>query len=111
MTVLFKPILGLLNQPKFLPLSKMGPMVLELDLVDEFNDPVVTPDALLNPPETDAKKITPANTSNDWQIENVQVKCDLITLDNGLQNSYDAHLLAGNAYPINYNTFITQCQK
>ena len=34
----------------------------------------------------------------------------MVTLDNGLQNTYDAHLLAGNAYPINYNTFITQCQ-
>ena len=88
----------------------MGGMVLELELVDEFTDPVVTSDALLNPPETLATKCTPANTSNDWQIENVQVKCDLVTLDNSLQNSYDAHLLAGNAYPINYNTFITQCQ-
>ena len=83
-------------------------MVLELELVDDFNDPVVAPDAAVN--LTNSKKITPANTSNDWQIENVQVKCDLVTLDNGLQNSYDAHLLAGNAYPINYNTFITQCQ-
>ena len=82
-------------------------MVLELELVDEFNDSVVAPDAAVS---TDAKKITPSNTSNDWQIENVQVKCDLISLDSGLQNSYDAHLLAGNAYPINYNTFITQCQ-
>ena len=56
MTVLFKPLLGLLNQPNFLPLSKMGPMVLELELVDEFTDPVVTSDALLTPPETDANK-------------------------------------------------------
>ena len=107
MTVLFRPILGLLTQPNFLPLSKMGPMVLELELVDEFNDSVVAPDAAVS---TDSNKFTTGNTSNDWQIENVQVKCDLVTLDNGLQNSYDAHLLAGNAYPINYNTFITQCQ-
>ena len=93
MTVLFKPILGLLNQPKFLPLSKMGPMVLELELVDEFTDPVVTSEALLNPPETDANKFTPANTSNDWQIENVQVKTDLVSLDNGLQNTYDSSII------------------
>ena len=58
MTVLFKPLLGLLNQPKFLPLAKMGPMVLELELVDDFNDPIAAPDALLNPPETIAAKFT-----------------------------------------------------
>ena len=76
MTVLLKPILGLLNQPKFLPLAKMGPMVLELELVDDVNDSVVTPDALKVPVETNSKKFTPANTSNDWQIENVCVKVD-----------------------------------
>ncbi len=110
-TVLFKPILGLLNQNKFLPLSKMGSMTLELELVDDVNEPIIMPDKTVS---TDAAialtRFSIANTSNDWQIENVQIKVDLITLDNGLQNTYDTHLLNGNAYPINYNTFITQSQ-
>ena len=41
---------------------------------------------------------------------NVQLKCDLITLDNGLENEYASHLLSGKSLPINYSTFITQRQ-
>ena len=40
----------------------------------------------------------------------MMVKVDLITLDNALQNTYDSHLLSGNAYPINYNTYINSVQ-
>ena len=89
----------------------MGSMTLELELVDDVNEPIVMPDSAIS---TDDKiallRFSIGNTSNDWQIENVQIKTELITLDNGLQNTYDAHLLSGNAYPINYNTFITQSQ-
>ena len=111
-TVLFKPLLGLFNQNKFLPLKKMGGLTLELELVDDFDIPIITPyTGVLVPSVDEAKEwFLPSNTTTNWSITNPQVKVDLITLDNGLQNSYDAHLLSGLAYPINYNTFITQCQ-
>jgi hypothetical protein len=48
--------------------------------------------------------------SNDWQIENVQVKVDVCTLDNALDNSYAQHLLSGKSLPISYNTFVSQFQ-
>ena len=51
-------------------------------------------------------RYTKLNTSTDYKIENVMIKVDLISLDNSLQNSYDAHLLAGSAYPINFNTSV-----
>ena len=28
------------------------------------------------------------NSTNQWRIQNVEVKCDLITFDNALENSY-----------------------
>ena len=31
---------------------------------------------------------TALNTSITWQIQNVQAKCDLVTLDSGLNESY-----------------------
>ena len=40
----------------------------------------------------------------------MEVKCDLITLDNALDNSYAEHLLSGKSLPINYNTFVSQMQ-
>ena len=38
------------------------------------------------------------------------MKCDLCTLDNALENSYEAHLLDKGTLPINYNTYINQTQ-
>ena len=103
--VLFKPIFGLLNQPKYLPLKKMGGLSIELELNDNYLDAIINPDV-----ELVADRYNTANTSTDYQIENVVVKVDLITLDNALQNTYDSHLLSGNAYPINYNTYINSVQ-
>ena len=53
---------------------------------------------------------TTLNTTNDWQMENVQLKYDICNLDNSLQNNYDSHLLSGKSLPINFNTYITQSQ-
>ena len=100
-TVGMKLCSGLLNQPKMLPLKYM-PLTIELELVNDANDVVITPgvDAIF----------TTANTSNDWQIENVQLKCDICHLDNSLQNNHDSHLLSGKSLPINFNTYVTQSQ-
>ena len=101
-TVGFKLCSGLLSQSKMLPLKYMGNLTIELELVNDSNDCVVTPgvDALF----------TTTNTTVDWQIENVQLKCDLVSMDNTLQNNYDSHLLNGGKLPISYNTYITQSQ-
>ena len=37
-----------------------------------------------------------ANTSVPWRIQNCQIKCDILSLDNSLDNSYVNHLLRGN---------------
>ena len=51
-----------------------------------------------------------AHTSTSWVIQQVQVKVDMCTLDNALDNSYAQHLLSGKALPINYNTWVSQFQ-
>ena len=100
-TVGMKLCSGLLNQPKMLPLKYM-PLTIELELVNDANDAIVTPDV--------NSVFTSSNTTSDWQIENVQLKCDICNLDNSLQNNYDSHLLSGKSLPINFNTYITQSQ-
>jgi hypothetical protein len=91
-----------MNQSKLLPLKYMKNLTIELELVNDKDDPIVTPGV--------NAVFTAAKTSNDWQIENVQLKCDIVTLDNSLQNNYDSHLLSGKSLPINFNTYITQSQ-
>ena len=103
-TVLFKPCSGLFNQEKFLPLRYM-PITIELELC---NDPLEVIASKLDLGGT--SDFTTANTSLLWQLQNVQVKVDCVTLDNQLDNSYAEHVLSGKALPINYQTYISQTQ-
>ena len=103
-TVLFKPLSGLFNQNKFLPV-RYAPITIELELVSDKTEPVVT----LYGAGTDDFKAT--NTTDNWEINNVQAKLDLVVLDNGYENQYAQHLLEGKPLPINYNTYVSQIQK
>ena len=104
--VLFRLLSGLLNQNKYLPIRYM-PITIELELVDSMADPIVT----VFTGSTPATDITEANTNtSDWEIINCEVKCDMCTLDNALDNSYAEHLLSGKSLPINYSTFVSQLQ-
>ena len=104
-TILFKPCSGLLNQPKFISLRYM-PLTIELEIVNDPNEPIVSH----YPSAAGANDFTALNTTGIWNIENVQVKVDVVNLDNQLDNSYAEHLLSGKALPINYQTYISQTQ-
>ena len=104
LTVLFKPLSGILSQNKMLPI-RYAPVTLELELVDDANEPIVS--SVTGNTVNDFKA---DNTSVSWSITNVQVKVDVCTLDNALDNSYAQHLLSGKSLPISYNTFVSQMQ-
>ena len=72
MTVLFKPLSGILNQNKMLPI-RYAPITLELELVSDYTTPVIS-----NFSGTGAKDFKADNTTTNWSINNVQVKCDLL---------------------------------
>jgi len=76
---------------------------MEFEIVNQVWDPVVKVGAA-------PSVFTADNTSNAWQIQDVRVISDVVTLDSALQNSYAEHVLSGKALPINYSTFITQYQ-
>jgi len=93
-TVSFKPLSGLLSCGKLLPI-RYAPITIELELVSSALDPVVSvDDAALNINVSGATGINGGtiNTSTAWQTENPQVKVDECTLDNALNNEYDALL-------------------
>ena len=88
--VMFKPLLGLFNQEKLIPL-RYCPIQLEFELVPHPGRPVLV--------DTVAGKV------KDWSISDIQCKCDLLTLDNALENEYASHLLSGKTLPINFSTW------
>jgi hypothetical protein len=95
--VTFKPLCGLLNQSKYIPLS-WCPLTFEFEVVSLATDPIVS---------TGSTDFTVANTSVTWQIQDVRLICDIVTLDSALQNSYAEHILSGKALPINYGTYVS----
>jgi hypothetical protein len=97
--VSFKPLFGLLNQSKYIPLM-WSPLMFEFEVVNGATD------AIAGVGDT----LTAENTSTTFQIQDVRVVCDLVTLDSALQNSYPEHVLSGTSLKINYGSYVTQFQ-
>ena len=45
------------------------------------------------------------STGANWDISDIQCKCDLLELDSSLRNKHVSHLLSGKGLPINFNTW------
>ena len=73
------PLSGILNKRKYLPI-RSTPIAIELSLVYDPLDPIVS--------DMGAQGLAASNISTTWQIQNVQVKCDLVALDNRLNEPY-----------------------
>ena len=100
-TVSFRFLSGLFNQDKFLPI-RYCPITIELELVNQLTDPIVT--AWSSSPA----RVFKSDVSDTWQLQNVMLKADVVTLDNALDNEYAQHLLEGKTLPISYNTYVSQ---
>ena len=102
---MFTPLFGVFHQDKYLPL-RYCPITIELEIVNSYTDPIVS----VNGAQPDGAPTTPDNTSMQWEISVVQVKCDVVTLDNALDNEYAQHLLSGKSLPINFSSYVSQVQ-
>jgi hypothetical protein len=121
-TVLFKPLSGLFMQGKMLPLRYCN-IVVELELVNQLTDPIVSQDSITASGEfgisttvgggswlPNTNTINTDTYSTQWHIYDAQLKCDILTLDSGLENSYAEYLLQGKTIPIPMQVYITQSQ-
>ena len=78
---------------------------LELEIVDNALDPVFnTNENVVSVGKTTVNDYTFNNTSTAWQIEQVQAKCDMVSLDTGLQNSYTELLMDVKEIPIHFTS-------
>ena len=103
--VSLKLLSGLLGgQDKYIPI-KYAPITVELEIVSSNDDAVISP-GKKNPHTTGDAEYDSTNTTTSWEIENVSLKCDVVTLDNSLNNEYTSLLLKGGALPLKYSTFV-----
>jgi len=103
--VSFRPLSGVLHQGKLIPL-KVAPLTFEFEIVGTPEEAVAYGGSALGTNEV----FSEGKASKDWSLSDVQMKCDVLTLDNGLDNEYTQHLLQGKALSINYSTFISSMQ-
>ena len=116
-TVLFKPLSGLFMQEKLIPLRHCS-ITIELEIVNNLYDPIVSQASVEELPPTGSGDAFPLNLksipdnsfSTQWHIENAQVKCDILSIDSGLENSYAEYLLQGKTIPIPMHVFVSQSQ-
>jgi hypothetical protein len=94
------------NQTKFLPLCYLQGLQIELEVVNNFTDCCIQQTAV-GPGIDDPLG---AARSTDWLITQPMIKCDVITLDNQLDNEYTDHLMQGKTLPINFSSFVNQVQ-
>ena len=90
--VLFMPMFGLFSQDKLLPL-RYAPIQIEFELVSNGANAIQV--------STKGGRTYTAN----WDMSDVHCKCDLLTLDNALDNECVSHLLSGKNLPINFSTW------
>ena len=96
-----KPVCGLLESNYYLPL-RFAPLELEFTIVSDSLEPIVEPkgNATSNPTtETDKQGyyFQEGNTSVLWEINNVIIRAEVITLDNTVDNNITKHLLEGQS--------------
>ena len=91
---------------KYLPLKYL-PLEIELELVGTVTDPIVIKDAK---DYSGSITYTSALVSNAWQLEQCKIRCDLINLDNTLQNEFDNQLLSDNKnrLSIRFSNYVSQ---
>ena len=81
---------GLLSQEKYLPI-RYCPVQVELEVVGRADEAF-------------------GGASPAFTLCDVQLKVELVTLDNSLDNEYAQHLLSGKSLPMNFSTFTTASQ-
>jgi hypothetical protein len=92
-------------QTKLIPL-RFCPLEIELELANADDGLVTTAAGLTGTVKTKFE----GSISKEYHLEMCQLKADVCTLDNALDNSYTQHLMNGRMLPIVYNTFISNIQ-
>ena len=82
-----------------LPL-KYCPITIQLELVNNMADPIICGSQANNRASRNYYRLglTAENTSSFWQIDNVQLKADIVRMDNQLENEFAQRFFIGSVY-------------
>ena len=107
-----KPVCELLESNYYLPL-RYAPLELEFTLVSDEHTPVITPFTVTDAnTQNDAKGyyFTTGDTSTSFELNNVVIRAECISLDNTVNNNIVKHLLAGQSLKLVFPMYHTMTQ-
>ena len=113
-----KPCCGLLESNYYLPL-RYAPLELEFTIVADGNEPVVVPTGAEVAGQTDENGYyftnndgvdAEGNTTTKWELNNVIIRAEVITLDNTVNNNIVSHLLGGSSLKLVFPMYHTITQ-
>eukprot|EP00438_Fugacium_kawagutii_P017838 Skav201727 [mRNA] locus=scaffold311:665528:668862:+ [translate_table: standard] len=105
-----KPCCGLLDTNYYIPL-RYAPLELQFQIVSDGTEPVVVPQGGTGD-KTDAKGyyFTSGDVSTSWELNNVFIRAEVITLDNTVNNNIVSHLLQGQSLKLVFPMYHTITQ-
>jgi len=89
---------GLFNCGKYLPLKYLQGLSIELIMVSHYKDAALMTQSMYD-------NVIPEPL---WSITEPVIKCQVIQIDNSLQNGFTQRLLDGKSFPIHFTSFVTQ---
>lgn len=98
----FRPMLGLFNQKKFLPLS-FTDLVLEIEIIPNAADCIINTTVA-------TQGIAPTTFSDAWEIQNPTITGNVALLDSGAENNYTSLLLSGKSLNIPFTSHVSSLQ-
>ena len=107
-----KPVCGLLESNYYLPLRD-APLELEFTIVSDEHIPVITPFTVTDVnTQNDAKGyyFTTGDTSTSFELNNVIIRAECITLDQTVNNNIVKHLLEGQSLKLVFPMYHTMTQ-
>eukprot|EP00438_Fugacium_kawagutii_P002704 Skav218913 [mRNA] locus=scaffold328:477365:481013:- [translate_table: standard] len=105
-----KPCCGLLNSNYYVPL-RYAPLELQFQIVSDGTEPIVVPKgAGANQTDKEGYYFRDGDTSTSWELNNVFIRAEVITLDNTVNNNIVKHLLDGQSLKLVFPMYHTITQ-
>ena len=108
-----KPCCGIVGHggKYYLPL-RLGSLELEWTIVSDGTLPVVVPQGTGTASQTDKEGyyFTAGNTSVLWELNNLLIRAEVVSLDNTVANNISSHILSGNSLKMYFPMYHTITQ-
>ena len=109
-----KPCCGLVGHggKYYLPL-RLGSLEMEYTIVSDGTLPVIVPQgrgAGANQTDKEGYYFQEGNTSTSWELNNLLIRAELVSLDNTVANNISSHILSGNSLKMYFPMYHTITQ-